>query len=257
MISTSEISLNFLRPATMRSQTIIGRGRLIHSTRTLGLSEVFLEDGRGRLLAHGTSRCVMKQIDPEARFTKASVVKSAAPDFQPLWARPVEGRPRGQDYWNTTSGRQALVDEMRADQWPPHMILTGVHLVKMSDGEAVVAIPASAWFSTASGAIYGGLLAYFADTATNHAVATTLPPATAFAPLDLKINFLRPALPCDGEITARATRVHAGRTIGVYTVEINDPAGKLLAIANESVLILPGRPWDRPVRVAEEAALEG
>jgi acyl-coenzyme A thioesterase PaaI-like protein len=33
IISTSEISLNFLRPTMSASGTIIGRGRLIHSTR--------------------------------------------------------------------------------------------------------------------------------------------------------------------------------------------------------------------------------
>lgn len=257
VISTSEISLNFLRPATIRSQTIIGRGRLIHSTRSLGLSEVFIEDGRGRLLAHGTSRCVLSQVDPATLAARRPVIRPPAQDFQDFWKRPVEGRARGQEYWNTTSGQQAMADAKKAGYRTPNMLLVGYRNVAWSDGEAVHALPASAWFSTGGGTIYGGLLAYLADMVTSSAVATTLPPATAFSPLDLKVNFLRPAFPCDGEIMARATRIHAGRTIGVYTVQISDPSGKLLAVANESVLILPGRPWDKPVRVAEETALEG
>ncbi len=257
IVSTSEISLNFLRPATIRSQTIIGRGRLIHSTRTLGLSEVFLEDGRGRVLGHGTSRCVMIPIDPEALIAKRPAIEPAPPDFQGFWARPVEGHPRGQDYWNTTPGPQALLEMKNSTQRPPQAVLTGQRIVETSEGGAVIAIPASAWFSTGSGAIYGGLLAYITDAATNVAVTTTLPAATAFSPLDLKVNFLRPALPSDGEIMVRATRIHSGRTIGVYTIQVSDPTGKLLAIANESVLILPGRSWDKPVRVADETPLEG
>jgi len=38
-VTTSELSVSFLRAATVRSQTIIGRGRLIHATRSLGLAE--------------------------------------------------------------------------------------------------------------------------------------------------------------------------------------------------------------------------
>lgn len=54
---TSELSLSFLRPATIRSEKIIARGRLIQGGTKLGLSEVFVEDGLGRILAHGSSRC--------------------------------------------------------------------------------------------------------------------------------------------------------------------------------------------------------
>lgn len=256
IVSTSEISLNFLRPVTTRSETIIGRGRLIHSTRTLGLSEVFLEDGRGRVLGHGTSRCVLIRIDPEQLVAKRPTIEPPPPDFRGFWERPVEGQTRGQDYWNETTGAQSLLDRMRPDGQGPQSILTGQSLVATSEGEAAIAVPASAWFSTGNGTIYGGLLAYLADMATNHAVATTLPTATVFSPLDLKVNFLRPALPGDGQITARARRIHSGRKIGVYTIEVRDSAGKLVAIANESVLILPGRSWDKPVEVADEAALD-
>src|SRR5438309_6673462 len=40
-VSTSELSVNFLRPAGIRSQILIARGRLIHETRTTGLAEAF------------------------------------------------------------------------------------------------------------------------------------------------------------------------------------------------------------------------
>jgi uncharacterized protein (TIGR00369 family) len=84
----------------------------------------------------------------------------------------------------------------------------------------------------------------------------TVPAGTVFSPLDLKVNFLRPALPGDGEITATATQIHAGRKIAVYTINVRDGAGRLLATANESVLILPGRSWDKPVQVADETAVD-
>jgi uncharacterized protein (TIGR00369 family) len=58
-LTTSELSVSFLRASTIRSQTLIGRGRLIHGTRSLGLAEATLEDARGRLLGHASSRCVL------------------------------------------------------------------------------------------------------------------------------------------------------------------------------------------------------
>lgn len=256
IISTSEISLNFLRPAMSSSGTIIGRGRLIHSTRSLGLSEVFLEDGRGRLLGHGTSRCVMIPIDPETLKGQRGTLEPPAADFQDFWARPVEGLIRDQADWNATSGHQAMLDRMEPGNSPPQVILLGQRVVDVSEREATIAVPASGWFTTASGMIYGGLLAHLADFATALAVAVTVPAGTAFSPLDLKVNFLRPALPGDGEITATATQIHAGRKIAVYAINVRDSAGKLLATANESVLILPGRSWDKPVQVADEAAVE-
>lgn len=258
IVSTSEISLNFLRPVTTRSETIIGRGRVLHSTRTLGLSEVFLEDGRGRVLGHGTSRCVLIRIDPDELVANRPAIEPPPPDFQGFWQRPVEGEVREQEYWNETTGAQAMLDRTKPNgQVGPQAVMTGQSLVAASEGEATIAVPASAWFSTGNGTIYGGLLAYLADMATNHAVSTTLPAATVFSPLDLKVNFLRPALPGNGQITARARRIHVGRRIAVYTIEVSNSAGKLIAIANESVLILPGRSWDEPVVVADEPSLDG
>ena len=59
LLTSSQLSVSLLRPATIGSQTFIGRGRLIHGTRSQGLSEAIIEDGRGRLLGHATSRCVL------------------------------------------------------------------------------------------------------------------------------------------------------------------------------------------------------
>src|SRR5437879_13425358 len=106
------------------------------------------------------------------------------------------------------------------------------------------AMPASPWLTTALGVIYGGALALLADAAITTATATTLPPATAFSPLDLKVNFLRPVVPHRGELMARARVVHRGRTIAVVTCEIIDAARKTAAMATASGPILPGRPRD-------------
>jgi len=128
----------------------------------------------------------------------------------------------------------------------------GIRGIGLSEGEMTVAMPVSGWLLNAFGVVYGGSLALLADAAITVATVTIVPPATAFSPLDLKINYLRPVFPADGELVAKARLVHRGRTITVVTCEIVNAAGKVVAIASGSVLILPGRPWDRPVHVEDE-----
>src|ERR1700716_3313832 len=43
-VSTSELSVNFLRPAGIGRESLIARGRLIHETRSTGLAEALIED---------------------------------------------------------------------------------------------------------------------------------------------------------------------------------------------------------------------
>jgi uncharacterized protein (TIGR00369 family) len=90
-----------------------------------------------------------------------------------------------------------------------------------------------------------------ADAAMTLSVGSTVPAATAYSPLDMKIHFLRPVLPGDRRLAARARVIHRGRTIAVVSCEITD-GGRVVAQASGSVLILPGRPWQRPVHVADE-----
>lgn len=257
-LSTSELSINFLRPATIRSQVLIARGRLIHETRSTGLSEASIEDGRGRLLAHATSRCILTPI-PKSASDSPPIHQSAAQAERQRspYLSPPEGEVFGQEYWDATPGIEAMRQYVAGTLMPPVFRFMGMRGVAVDDGTITIAMPASGWLSTALGVVYGGALALLADAAITAATATIVPPATAFSPLDLKVNFLRPVFPGDGELTAKARIVHRGRTIAVATCEITNEAGKTVAIANGSVLILPGRPWDRPVYVEEELTSTG
>lgn len=250
-LATSELSVSFLRPGTIRSEMLIGRGSIIHATRSLGLSEAYVEDGRGRLLAHATSRCVLAPIPPTAGRPRPSIADAVEPA---PYLTPAEGEVEGQDFWDSTPGIEVMRRYVSGSFVPPVFRFFGLRGVAVSDGEMTIAMPASPWLSTALGVVYGGALALLADATITTATATTLPPATAFSLLDLKINFLRPVLPHQSELVARARVVHRGRTMAVVTCEIINAEGKTVAMATASVLILPGRSWDRPVYVEDELA---
>jgi len=250
-ITTSELSVNFLRTPTIRSQTMIGRGRLIHSTKSLGLSEATVEDGRGRLLGHATSRCVVFRLDPEimSSRTRAEASQPSTPD---PYLRPVEGDVRGREFWDSTPGIEVMKQVAAGDFVPPCYLLMGLHAVDTAEGHMTLAMATSPWLSNAFGVIYGGAIAFLTDAAMILAAGSTVPAGTAFNTIDLKVNFLRPVLPDSGELRARATVIHRGRTMAVVNCEVRDEKDKLAAQATGSILLLPGRFWERPVQVADE-----
>src|SRR5215475_5243181 len=253
-VTTTELSVSFLRAATVRSQTIIGRGRLIHATRSLGLAEAALEDARGRLLGHSSSRCVFFRADPEILAARR-LPEVPASDLAEPYLRDVEGEVYGQEHWEATPGL-TVMQQIVGGALPPCFRLLGVRDVEAREGAMTLAMAASGWLCNGFGVVYSGAIAFLADAAITLAAGTTVPAATAFSTIDLKLYLLRPVLPADGELTARATITHRSRTIAIAGCEITGPDGALVAQAAGSVLILPGRHWERPVQVADEITAE-
>ena len=81
-----------------------------------------------------------------------------------------------------------------------------------------------------------------AEVALAAAVFSTVDPGTAAAPLDFKVNLLRPVLPDMRDITAKAKVEHRGRTLAIASCRITNADGKPVAIATGSSMYLPGRP---------------
>jgi uncharacterized protein (TIGR00369 family) len=163
------------------------------------------------------------------------------------------GEVRGQAYWDATPGADIVDEWSTQGLQAPFGRFLGMTMTGHGDGTASITMPASEWLTHAGGALYGGALSFFADAAINSALLTTLPAGTAFSPLDQNVNFVRPALPGDDDLRCDAEVVHRGRRIAVVNGRIVDGREKTIATVTESILILPGRPWSKPVTVSEEA----
>lgn len=255
LVTSSQLSVSFLRPATMGCGQFVGRGRLIHATRSLGLAEAVMQDGRGRLLGHATSRCVLVRADRAMLPPAAPPARTGA--LLETLRGEVEGDVLGQEFWDSTDGLEVVRRIASGAIRPPVSLLFDWRGVEAREGEFTMAMPASGWLCNAFGTIFGGAIALFADVAMTLAVGSTVPAATAYSPLDMTVHFLRPALPDGGELRAIGRVVHRGRTIAVTSCEIVDAKGKLVARAAGSALVLPGRRWERPVNVGEEMIREG
>jgi uncharacterized protein (TIGR00369 family) len=243
--TTSELSLRMLAPAPPGG-LVIARGELLHARRRIALSQVALTDAHGRLLAHGSSLCfVSEQLsplpEPPAQLEPTEPVAYETPD---PWARAPQGDVVGQDMWDRLSGLEVMRARLPGEQSPaPIGQLTGLRLTTVGDGEATFAMPASEWLTAPPpGRVQGGAIVLLAETALSSAIQSTLPARTALAPIDLKINYLRPLASDGREATARGTVMHAGRRIAVADAEVRDADGKQVALATGSAMILPGRP---------------
>ena len=251
--TTSELSLRLLAPVGPGG-TLTARGRLIQLRRRLALAEVAVTDERQRMIAHGSSLCfVAAHVSPGLAAPTASAPSAPVPtaprsggsgaDEPDPYARPAQGEVLEQEVWERLSGLEVLLAQLAGElPMPPVHYLTGLMLTAAAPGEATFTMPASEWLCAPPRArVQGGAVALLAETALSSAIQAQLPAATALAPVDLKVNYLRP-LAADGRLAlARGRVIHAGRRIAVANAEVLDADGKPVAVATGSAMILPGR----------------
>jgi uncharacterized protein (TIGR00369 family) len=216
------------------------------------MADALIEDADGRAVAHSTTRCfILPPIepppDPPDRLEPVSIPEQPTPD---PYQRPVSGQAVPQDVWDRMTGLEVMRALASGDlPVPPIVHLTGLQPVTFDEGSATFSLPCTAWLCSPSGYVQGGMIALLADTVLASAVQTTVGPRTVYAPLDLKVNFLRPVFPDGRDLRATATVVHRGRSLAVSRAEVTNADGKAVAVATGTAMIREGHPW-RP----EEAA---
>lgn len=241
--TTAELSLTAVRPVPPTGELLTARGQVVHPGHRMALSEVFIENESGRLVAHGTSRCViLPQLEG---LPPASTLKPVPPfdDSDDPWRREVMGEALSQDVWDRYDGleimRRLIAGELPA---PPISYLTGMRPIEVQEGTATFVLPATGWLCPPTGLVEGGMIALVADSALQSAIQTTVPARTAMASVDLKVNFLRPAPPDGRDLVARGNVTHAGRSLVLANAEVVNSEGKRVAMATGSAMLLPGRP---------------
>lgn len=251
---TSELSMNFLRPVSTPGGTLTARARLIDAGRSLGLSEAVVSDERGTVLSHCTSRYFLTAISPIPDAVSPPVVERITYPTPDPYLRPLPAPQTPRETLLALSGLELFEAIRRGDLPPaPFALLYGLHPTEASEGKAAFTMRASEWLCSPARTIYGGNIAFFADAVMMAAVTTTLPAGSSAATLDLKVQFLRPGLADNREITGRGEVVHRGRSLAVTRAELTNADGKQIAIATGSSMILEGRPW-QSVSVADEPA---
>jgi acyl-coenzyme A thioesterase PaaI-like protein len=153
-LTTTELTLRQVRAAPLDGQ-LLARGHVVYSGRPLALADVSLRDEAGTLIAHGSSTCLI--MDGGSPQDTTSAETGGTPD---PWERPAPT-------WEPGDGGPAPLER-----------LTGLHAVTAGDGEAVYALPATAWLcAPPPGRVQGGAVAMLAEAALTAAARTSTPPA--------------------------------------------------------------------------------
>jgi uncharacterized protein (TIGR00369 family) len=90
------------------------------------------------------------------------------------------------------------------------------------------------------GVVHGGYAATLLDSAMGCAVHTTLPAGVGYTTLTLETKFVRPITRETGRVRCEAEVLHGGRHQATAEARVTDAAGKLLAHATSTCMILGG-----------------
>jgi uncharacterized protein (TIGR00369 family) len=239
-VTTSELSLSFVRPMSRKTANIVARAQTIHAGTQVGLSMVEVTDQDGRMLAFGSTRCLIVDVpvDREADYPP--------PDLgPPVPADPYSRPPPDDGYFSVDEIMSGIPIELQrrtvvGDKIFPVWRLTGYRPTKVDDGRITARLPSSAWFSNGSPSVYGGLLAWAAEFTMGAAVYSTLSAGDVFATLDMHIRMTRPAVVNSGDLTLEANVNHRGKRLRVCSCNVDNAEGKRVAMATASALVVEG-----------------
>jgi uncharacterized protein (TIGR00369 family) len=122
---------------------------------------------------------------------------------------------------------------------PPISFALGFALVAAEEGFARFrGVPAEYHYNP-MGAVHGGYACTLLDSAMGCAVMTTLDEKGAYTTSQLSIQLVRPITIATGPVLAEGRIVHRGSRVATAEGKLVDEAGKLLAHATTTCLILP------------------
>ncbi len=138
---------------------------------------------------------------------------------------PLDGFGLLQDRWK--NGPQVPVAE-----------LLGMRVGPAERGRIVFHADAEPRFANPMGGLHGGIAATLLDSAMGCAAMTVLPPGKMYTTLTIEVKYLR-AVPLDGsELTAEGVVVHAGRRQITVDGTLTNAAGKPVATASSTCMVL-------------------
>ena len=124
--------------------------------------------------------------------------------------------------------------------------LVGMTVEAVENGWCRASLEVGSQHWTPFGTTHGGILCDLSDLAMGMAFMTTLLEGEGLATIELKINYFRPV--SEGLIHAEARVVHRGRSTGYVDCEIKDAAGRLIAKAASTCMVIKD---DRAIAIAE------
>jgi uncharacterized protein (TIGR00369 family) len=151
------------------------------------------------------------------------------------WEDPVAAALRGREMSGLEYMRAMVAGEIPR---PPIAWTLDFELAEVEEGRAAFTLHPAEFHYNPIGMVHGGVAATLLDSAMGCAVHSLLPAGVGYTTLELKTNFLRAITRDTGPVRAEATVLHAGSRTALAEARLVDAAGKLLAHATSTCLIL-------------------
>jgi uncharacterized protein (TIGR00369 family) len=227
------LDLNYFRPTRAQPGNLLARARVVNASRLYVFVEVEIEDPQGRQIAHGTSHCEVRQVEPSPPPPPAELrpVDEAAYSTPDPYLRPVRGTLAPPEILGEQGGFPFLQAYLQGRFVPPFTELTGCRIVALDERHRAVTMTMSAseWLCSFSRGVAPGAIAALGSCASRAAGVMIVQPGQAFAGLAQTTCFYR-AVPADGRLLrAEAKGVIHGRGLAIAAVEIHDADGHLVA----------------------------
>lgn len=116
--------------------------------------------------------------------------------------------------------------------------LLGFRLTEVEEGRAVFQLEPHERLYNPLGSVHGGVLATLCDSALGCAVHSMLPAGVGYTTLEVKVNFLRRVTADSGTLRCEATVRSLGGRTATAAADVLDPAGRLVATATATCLVL-------------------
>ena len=133
------------------------------------------------------------------------------------------------------------LDAIRRGELPPPPIAAHFRfqIVDVQPGEVTFTCHPDESAYNPIGLVHGGLVCTLLDSVLGCAVQSTLPVGLGYTSIELKVNYLRPVHGDTGELRARGWVTKPGRRVAFAEGDVRDAAGKILASASGSCLVMP------------------
>jgi uncharacterized protein (TIGR00369 family) len=240
--TTAELSVTVLGEPPPSGAEITARSRVIYSDERNALAEGLVTDQAGRPVAHSTSRYFLFAPGAVAamRSGGASLSETQPPGIGAKLAEPVpQTAPVDAALLQRLSGLEILRAQIKGEvPAAPIDRYTGIRLTEADDGQAVFSLPMRSGLMQEMGTVFGGVIALLAKSASGAAIQTIAPAGTGFTALDLKVNFLRPALAEGAELIATGSLTHRGKRLSIANAVVTY-RGRPIAIATGTTALTP------------------
>ena len=114
----------------------------------------------------------------------------------------------------------------------------GFRLLEVDEGRVVFAGAPGPEVYNPLGQVHGGYAATLLDSACGCAVHTRLQPGQGYTTLEIKVAYHRGMSADTGEVRAEGVVTHLGRRTAYAEAKLTDAAGKLVASATSTLMIL-------------------